>query len=261
MTRREGRIRRFFGPPGSPRRRELRSLRVLGPVLLTAVTVYRRVRDKKEQARLALQRARTDFENRRAATVPNITRRNNRRGYERVYGDDELLSEYLAPERVAFYEEVAEIAARERPRTVIDVGCGTGNLLRAVLDRTEPERVVGIDYAHAGVERARQLVPSGEFRVESLYDLEPAESFDLVLCTEVLEHLRDPESAVELLVRLCARSGSIVITVPDGAQDSWEGHRNFWTEPELEAFLSRFGGVEVSRLGTGEISLLAVVRP
>jgi 2-polyprenyl-3-methyl-5-hydroxy-6-metoxy-1,4-benzoquinol methylase len=130
-----------------------------------------------------------------------------------------------------------------------------------VVDRTEPERVVGIDYAHAGVERARQLVPLGEFRAESLYDLEPAESFDLVLCTEVLEHLRDPESAVELLVRLCARSGSIVITVPDGAQDSWEGHRNFWTESELEAFLSRFGEVEVSRLGTDEISLLAVVRP
>ena len=261
MTRREGRIRRFLGPPGSARRGRLRGLPVLGPVLVGVVTAYRRIRETKEDAKLALQRARTDFENRRATTVRNVTRRNNRRAYERVYGDDELLSEYLGPERIAFYDQVAEISARQRPRAIIDVGCGTGNLLRAVVDRTEPERVVGIDYARAGIERARQLVPSGEFRAQSLYDLDCAESFDLVLCTEVLEHVRDPTSAVEMLVRLCSRPGSIVITVPDGARDSWEGHRNFWSEPELEAFLGNYGEVEVSRMGTDEISLLAVVRP
>jgi 2-polyprenyl-3-methyl-5-hydroxy-6-metoxy-1,4-benzoquinol methylase len=225
--------------------------------------VYRALRDTRRETGLALQRARTDFENRRARTVPNITRRNNRRAYERIYGEDTLLSEYLAPGRVSFYEEVAEISAKERPRTVIDVGCGAGNLLRAVLEKTvpAPARVVGIDYANAGIQRARQLVPSGEFRTESLYDLDPVESFDLVLCTEVLEHLRDPKKAVEVLVRLCARLGVIVITVPDGAQDSWEGHRNFWTKAELENFLNPYGAVEVSRMGAGEISLLAIVRP
>jgi len=261
MTRREGRIRRFFGPPGSARRRRLRSLPGLGPVLTAALTAYRSVRDTWEGASLAVLRARTDFKNRRATTVPNITRRNTRRAYERVYGDDVLLGEYLGPERVAFYEAVAEIAARERPRAVIDVGCGAGNLLRAVVEKTAPERVVGIDYASAGIRRARELVPSGEFRAQSLYDLDLAESFDLVLCTEVLEHVRDPKSAVEVLVRLCARPGSIVITVPDGAQDSWEGHRNFWSQRELEIFLGEYGEVEVSRIGSDEISLLAVVRP
>jgi len=261
MMRREGRIRRFAGPPGSARRRRLRSRPVLGPVLVTVVTVYRRVRDKRDDARLALQRAHTDFRNRRARTVPNITRRNNRRAYERVYGDDNLLAEYLAPERVAFYEEVAAISADQQPRAVIDVGCGTGNLLRAVVEKAMPERVVGIDYARAGIERARELVPSGEFRAQSLYDVDPVESFDLVLCTEVLEHLRDPEGAVDVLVRLCAGSGRILITVPDGAQDAWEGHCNFWTQGELEELLRRYGGVEVSRMRADPKSLLAVVRP
>lgn len=226
-----------------------------------AVAVYRGVRETKEDARLALQRARTDLRNRRATTVQNVTRRNNRRAYERVYGDDELLREYLGPGRVAFYEEVAEISARERPRAVIDVGCGAGSLLRAVLDRTTPERVVGIDYSRAGVHRAIQLVPSGEFRVQSIYDVDLAETFDLVLCTEVLEHVRHPTTAVEVLVRLCGRPGAIVITVPDGEQDSWEGHRNFWSEAELDAFLRQYGEVEVSRLDTDQGSLLAVVRP
>jgi 2-polyprenyl-3-methyl-5-hydroxy-6-metoxy-1,4-benzoquinol methylase len=254
-------MRRFFGPPGSPRRRWFRSLPVLGRVLIAAVTALRRVRRSWEGTRLSLQRAHTDFKNRRAETAPNITRRNTRRAYERVYGDDRLLREYLAPERVAFYTELAEIAATHSPRSVVDVGCGAGNLLRAVVEKAAPERIVGIDYAAAGVRRAKELVPSGEFHAQSLYDVRTTETFDLVLCTEVLEHLRDPETAVDLLVRLCAASGTILITVPDGAQDEWDGHRNFWSQAQLEDFLQPRGSVDVLRMPADPMSLLAVVRP
>jgi|SRR5579859_2458635 len=260
MTLCESRIRRFFGPPGSARRRRLRNLPVVGALLGVMVRVYRGVRNARREVELALQRAYTDYKNRRATTVRNITRRNNRRAYERVYGDDTLLSEYLGPERIAFYEHVAEVSAEEPPRAVIDVGCGTGDLLRALVEKSTPERVVGIDYAEAGIRRARELLPSGEFWAESLYDLDSVETFDLVLCTEVLEHVRDPKAAVEKLVRVCERPGRILITVPDGAQDTWEGHRNFWSKPELEAFLGQFGEVEVSRMGSAEVSLLAVIR-
>jgi 2-polyprenyl-3-methyl-5-hydroxy-6-metoxy-1,4-benzoquinol methylase len=234
---------------------------VLGPALIAAVTAFRSFRSSWEKTRLFFQRAHTDFKNRRAETAPNITRRNTRRAYERVYGDERLLNEYLAPGRVAFYTELAEIAATHSPRSVVDVGCGAGNLLRAVVEKAAPERVLGIDYAAAGVRRAKELVPSGEFRAQSLYDVRTTETFDLVLCTEVLEHLRDPESAVDLLVRLCAGSGTILITVPDGAQDEWEGHRNFWSETHLEDFLRPRGSVDVSRMRADPMSLLAVVRP
>ena len=261
MMRREARIRRFFGPPGSARRRRLRRLPVLGRALIVGVGAFRRSRQAWEETNQALLRRRTDFKTRRAATAPNITRRNTRRAYERVYGDDRLLNEYLAPARVAFYVEVAEIVATERPRSVVDVGCGTGNLLREVVERAAPDRVVGIDYAAAGVRRAQRLVPSGEFHAQSLYSVILAETFDLVLCTEVLEHLNDPRGAMDLLMRLCATSGTIVITVPDGAQDEWEGHRNFWSEGELEDFLQKYGDVEISRMHADPMSLLAFVRP
>ena len=60
---------------------------------------------------------------------------------------------------------------------------------------------------------------------------------DLVICTEVLEHLYDPGQAVELLLSLCAHGGRVAITVPDGAEDSWEGHVNFWDEAAFHRFL------------------------
>ena len=211
---------------------------------------------------LWVDRARTDFRNRHAVNAVNITRRNNRRAYERVYGDDRLLGEYLAPVRLEFYKEVAEVVAPLCSRgSVIDVGCGAGNLLQEVVERAAPKRVIGVDYTVAGVRRAREAVPNGEFHVSSLYELDLAEKFDLVLCTEVLEHLSKPGEAMRLLVRLCANSGVIVITVPDGDLDDWAGHRNFWSEPELADFLGLYGDVEISRTQSDATSLLASVRP
>lgn len=211
---------------------------------------------------LRLQRTRTDFKNRRADTTANITRRNNRRAYERVYGDDRLLGQYLDPQRLVFYEEVAEAVAPFCPqKSVVDVGCGAGSLLREVVDRAAPARVVGVDYTDAGVWRARRCVPEGEFHARSLYELDLAETFDVVLCTEVLEHLSKPEVAMQLLRRLCAPSGVIFVTVPDGAVDSWSGHRNFWSESELLEFLGRYGDAKVSRMTSEPLSLFGRVYP
>jgi 2-polyprenyl-3-methyl-5-hydroxy-6-metoxy-1,4-benzoquinol methylase len=231
---------------------------LLGPVLRVVSHTRWEIHTRVERQQLRLERAYTDFRNRRARTVPNLTRKNTRRAYDRVYGDDRLLDEYLGPERVVFYRDVAEIGAARQPRSVIDVGCGAGHLLRELAERAAPERIVGIDHSTAGIRRARELVPSAELHALSLYELDLGQTFDLVLCTEVLEHLHDPETAVERLVVLCAAGGAVVITVPDGASDEWGGHLNFWTESELADFLRPYGDVELRRIGD---DLLAVLRP
>jgi 2-polyprenyl-3-methyl-5-hydroxy-6-metoxy-1,4-benzoquinol methylase len=201
---------------------------------------------------------RTDFKNRHVHKAHNLSRKNTRRAFDRLYGDARLRDVYLGPERLAFYREVADVTARLQPHSIIDVGCGTGDLLHELVERAAPERVVGIDYTRSGIRRAGQLVPDGEFLVANLYDLDLDETFDVVLCTEVLEHVPDPAGAVERLLQLCGGSGAIVITVPDGAADAWEGHVNFWTAAELEEFLGRYGDVELTRMGG---DLLAILRP
>jgi 2-polyprenyl-3-methyl-5-hydroxy-6-metoxy-1,4-benzoquinol methylase len=194
-------------------------------------------------------------------TAANITRENTLGAYDRIYGSDRLLGEYLGPERVGFYEEVATIVAPFEPRSIVDVGCGTGHLLRFVVERMSgtPERVVGIDHSEAGLRRARELLPSATWRVEDIYDLSvDGERFDLVLCTEVLEHLHEPERAVRVLRSLCASDGRVVITVPDGARDSWEGHVNFWEEDQLRAFLASHGLDRIERIDGGNTLLASL---
>ena len=161
----------------------------------------------------------------RRQKVPLRARRSGRRGARTVRGKRSqsrtpsrrttaytprivLLNEYLSPERFEFYEELATIFAPLAPRRLIDVGCGTGHLLRLTVDRmaVAPERVVGVDHSEAGIRRARELLPAATWVVADLYSIPVEERFDLVLCTEVLEHLHEPSARGRTTTRIvCTR--------------------------------------------------------
>ena len=83
------------------------------------------------------------------------------------------MREYLGPERLAFYDEVAARCAAEGVlRSVIDVGCGSGHLLAAVLSRVNATPLtVGVDASPQAIARLREVVPSAQGVVASIYDL------------------------------------------------------------------------------------------
>jgi SAM-dependent methyltransferase len=189
-----------------------------------------------------------------------LTRKNTRRAYEKLYAADKYLEDYLRPERIAFYEEVAEAALSVAPAHVLDVGCGSGHLLRELADRRPDLELVGFDHAKSAIARTREIVPEARAFVGSIYKVRAGRHFDLVLCVEVLEHLNDPETALRTLVEHCRPGGTILITVPDGDLDEWEGHVNFWNERELAAMLKPLGRADVQRI-SGGVALLALVEP
>jgi 2-polyprenyl-3-methyl-5-hydroxy-6-metoxy-1,4-benzoquinol methylase len=191
-------------------------------------------------------------------TAEMVAKRNTRRGYDKFFGSDEYLRQYLDEERLRFFREVADVCAALRPDSVLDVGCGTGHLLAEIAERGAATRLVGFDHSKQAIRRARRLVPEAELIVADLFKLSLAEEFDLITCTEVLEHLRRPDHAMRVLVGCCRPGGHVVITVPDGAVDTWEGHVNFWDEHQLQGFLRPYGLQQVRR-ATGD--LLAVCRP
>ena len=188
----------------------------------------------------------------------NVAAANTREAFDRIYGTPELLHEYLGPERLAFYDEVAaRCAGIGALRSVVDVGCGSGHLLAAVLSRVGlAPLTVGVDASPQAIARLREVVPSADGIVASVYDvarrLDQA-SFDLVLCTEVLEHLERPLDALEQLQLLRAPGGRLVATVPDGEMDDFEGHVSFWNLDDFRALLSHAGTAHVERLTDGTL--------
>lgn len=98
------------------------------------------------------------------------------------------------------------------PSSILDVGCGDGTLLQ-YLKHCIPKDYIGIDTDEIALSNARKRYPQFTFLQESIYSL-PLEtkSQDVVLCLEVLEHLKDPGMALHELSRV-AKHG-IIVSVP-----------------------------------------------
>src|SRR5204862_6517833 len=118
----------------------------------------------------------------------------------------------------------------------------------------------GVDYAPAAIARAEKVVPEASLTVGDLRVFTSERTFDVVLCTEVLEHLRDPEDARATLARLSRPLGHVVATVPDGENDKWEGHVNFWSLEEFRSFLRPLGNADVRRIDGDVLLGLVSVR-
>ena len=105
---------------------------------------------------------------------------------------------------------------------VLDVGCATGYLAAQLARRGC--RVTGVEADPVAAERAREhceAVVVGD--VEDAVcrsELAARAPFDVVLCGDVLEHLRDPWSALRALAAL---GGQVVLSVPNVAH--WTGRR------------------------------------
>jgi ubiquinone/menaquinone biosynthesis C-methylase UbiE len=104
-----------------------------------------------------------------------------------------------------FYERVA-------PATVLEVGCGEGQLAHRLVTRSRrPERFVACDVELSAVMDG--IDPLIELRIASIYELPfPDASFDLVVCCEVLEHLDDPLRGLRELARVTRRA--VIVSTP-----------------------------------------------
>lgn len=80
---------------------------------------------------------------------------------------------------------------------VLDVGCGQGALLSHIVETFPDTAPNGIDISAAAVELASSRFPEGRFSVLDIEHEKLEATFDLVTCTDVLEHLEDDVQALK----------------------------------------------------------------
>jgi tRNA (cmo5U34)-methyltransferase len=96
------------------------------------------------------------------------------------------------PRYAELQERLAEAAAGVSATTILELGVGTGETTRRVLERQPGARVVGIDASAAMLAHARAAVPEAELLVSRLEDPLPPGPFDLVVSALALHHLDGP---------------------------------------------------------------------
>jgi ubiquinone/menaquinone biosynthesis C-methylase UbiE len=110
-------------------------------------------------------------------------------------------------------EAVLEAAAAQvpQPKAILDVGCGTGRLLRAAAARFPGARLDGVDAAEGMVKQAAAALPPGldiRFQQATAEALPFGDdSFDLVLSTMTFHHWADQSKAIGEVSRVLAPGG------------------------------------------------------
>ena len=125
----------------------------------------------------------------------------------------------------------------------LDAGCAQPFLLKAIVERFGVAGF-GCDVADQVMAQNAEALPECSFQVLDLTrEAWPGgRQFDLVVCSEVLEHIAEWKAALANLVRMARRE--LLITVPSGpirAMDRMVGHVQHFRGPELVAALEENG--------------------
>jgi 3' terminal RNA ribose 2'-O-methyltransferase Hen1 len=147
-------------------------------------------------------------------------------------------------------------------RSVVDLGCGEGTLLRLLLKDRQFERIAGMDVSIRALEiasrrlRLNDLAPRQRERLALLhgslmYRDKRLEGYDAATVTEVIEHLDPPRlAAFERVLFEFAQPRTVILTSPNKEYNVvWENlrdgklrhgdHRFEWTRPEFQSWCGR----------------------
>lgn len=158
--------------------------------------------------------------------------------YNRVYASsEEYRKNPLNSRYINIWKDILRLTD-ESNESIIEIGCGSGQLARLLLDN-DRNYLYGFDYSQEAIRVAKELNPdySYLFHVKDIYSLKYEElKADTVICTEVLEHLEDDLFVIDILP-----SGTrFIFSVPD-----------FWYKSHKRVFKSisdiksRYAGIDM----------------
>jgi SAM-dependent methyltransferase len=132
-------------------------------------------------------------------------------------------------------------------RRFLEVGCGTGTVLREFAASRRWELLVGSELHPAGLAHARRRLPvEAEFVQMDARDIPAAGVFDLTGAFDVIEHIADDEAVLRGLRAATQTGGGTIIAVPQhpwlwGRSDDIAHHQRRYRRGELEEKLLRNG--------------------
>ena len=112
-----------------------------------------------------------------------------------------------------FVDLVARVGA-DRPRTVVDLGCGPGNLTRLLADRWPQARVTGVDSSLEMIAKARADGDAIDYEIADVRDWSPTEAVDVLVSNATLQWVPGHLDLLPRLVEAVAPGGWFAFQVP-----------------------------------------------
>ncbi len=170
---------------------------------------------------------------------------------------------------------ILRYATQTQAKTALDLGCGSGSMARDLAKIGL--QVVGIDPSESGVIESRKHCPTGKFYELGIYDspskVEESE-FDLVISTEVIEHLFYPRELPRFAHAKLKKGGLLLVSTPYhgwlknvaiSVLNKWDshhtlfwdgGHIKFWSKTTLSLLFDQEGFDVIGFHGCGRAPYL-----
>lgn len=146
---------------------------------------------------------------------------------------------------------LAESGVNLEQAAICDLGCAEGHLLKELSgDR------IGIDIAPSRIKVAQETDPGmlglGWYQADAA-EWGPADTFDIVVCLELIEHVLDPDALLRNIVRILKPGGVALISTPNaphGEGVDGQEHRRGYGPETLDAALKAVGLVPFKHRST-----------
>lgn len=134
------------------------------------------------------------------------------------------------------------------PRRILEIGCGTGFVLRALAARYPQAAITGSEVFTTGLAHAQRRVPGVRLCQMDARDIGHVAEFDVIGAFDVLEHIAEDERVMAEVRKALVPGGVLVATVPQhrwlwSPADDYACHERRYTARELTDKLTRAGFV------------------
>ena len=167
------------------------------------------------------------------------------------------------------YEAARKLCIEKGYKTVLDIGCGSAfKLIKYFRDK----KFVGLDL-EPNLSHIKDKYPLYDFRLSD-FDNPPKESFDLIICSDVIEHLLEPDDLLAFINNIDFKH--LVLSTPDrdaiqrlqrsfGWDVKTDGpphnvmHVREWTLAELREYLSQWFNIESQFMTPKQVECQVVI--
>lgn len=167
---------------------------------------------------------------------------------------------------------ISEFALKNRPKKILDAGCGEGFIVEKLRSENGGIEVIGLDIEKDALKFAQNLNPGIKFIEGSVYELPfDDDSFDVVILSEVLEHLQSPRKALKEINRVT--NSYCVVSVPNEPVfrlgnvarltylsdfGNGPGHINHWSKKKFLELLSKTFDIQEVKTPLPWVSALCI---
>ena len=152
-------------------------------------------------------------------------------------------------------------------QSLLEIGCGTGNVLGAIAEAAPALRVAGSEAHASALALARSRAPGAMLLQMDARRIPYRDEFDVIGAFDVLEHIEEDDCVLREMFEACRAGGGAIITVPQhpwlwSYRDEFAHHVRRYRRAELlrKVRAAGFEGIWASSFVTALLPLMALSR-